>query len=224
MADSALNTTKNRLMMIGYILLFIATVGFDQTTKFHAQQQYMVWSHETDLRSYRGDSHRVMTLGVSPSLTNEKGMDRAQISNNWLDFHLTYVRNPGAAWGSFANAPEKIRLWLFYAITVLVSGMIIYLFRSAHPGQRMQRTALTFVLAGAAGNFVDRLLLRYVIDWLHFHWRIFGWEYSFPVFNWADVAINVGIGLMILDSILHEVALRKRLREQSPQATQVTST
>jgi signal peptidase II len=67
------------------------------------------------------------------------------------------------------------------------------------------------------------VLLKYVIDWLHFHWKIFGWEYSFPVFNWADVAINVGIGLMILDSILHEVALRKRVRAEAPQSGQVTS-
>ncbi|NBX15905.1 MAG: signal peptidase II [Proteobacteria bacterium] len=223
MADMAPQASTGRLMLIGYILLFLATVGLDQTTKFHAQQQYMTWSHETDLRSYRGDHHRVMTLGISPSYANDKGIERSKVTNNWLDFHLTYVRNPGAAWGSFANAPEKVRLWLFYAITVLVSGMIIYLFRSAHPGQRLQRTALVFVLAGAAGNFIDRVLLKYVIDWLHFHWKIFGWEYSFPVFNWADVAINVGIGLMIVDSILHEIALRKRVRSEAPQTDQVTS-
>lgn len=205
----------SRVLMLGYVLLFLATVGFDQTTKFHAQQQYMAWSHETDLRSYRGHSERVMTLGISPSLTTEKGLDRGTVTNNWLDFHLTYVRNPGAAWGSFANAPEKIRLWLFYAVTFFVSGMIIYLFRSAHPGQRLARTALILVLAGAAGNFIDRLLLRYVIDWLHFHWRVFGWEYSFPVFNWADVAINVGIGLMLVDMLLQEIALRRGSKSNS---------
>lgn len=207
---------NNRALMLGYILLFLATVGLDQTTKIHAQRQYMTWSHETDLRSYRGDSHRVTTFGISPSFATEKGLPRDKISANWMDFHLTYVRNPGAAWGSFANAPEKIRLWLFYAVTVFVSGMIIYLFRSAHPGQRLARTALTFVLAGAAGNFIDRLLLKYVIDWLHFHWRIFGWEYSFPVFNWADVAINVGIGLMLLDMLIQEIALRKSMKSAPP--------
>lgn len=216
------NVATSRLLMVGYILLFLATVGFDQTTKFHAQQQYMMWSHETDLRSYRGDSHRVMTVGVSPSFATEKGMPREQISENWLDFHLTYVRNPGAAWGSFANAPEKVRLWLFYAVTVFVSGMIVYLFRSSHPGQRMARTALVMVLAGAMGNFIDRLLLRYVIDWLHFHWKIFGWEYSFPVFNWADVAINVGIALMLIDMLLQEIALR-RASQVSSEVGQLSS-
>jgi signal peptidase II len=202
--------SASRFLMFGYLLLFLATVGLDQTTKFHAQQRYMAWSHETDLRSYRGDSYRVMTLGVSPALANEKDIDRQSVSPNWLDFHLTYVRNPGAAWGSFANAPESIRLWLFYAVTVFVSGMILYLFRNAHPGQRLARTALVLVLAGAAGNFIDRLLLRYVIDWLHFHWRIFGWEYSFPVFNWADVSINIGIGLMLIDMIVQDLALRRQ--------------
>lgn len=215
MVAKVANAKRSRGLMIGYILLFLATVGLDQTTKFHAQQRYMAWSHESDLRSYRGDSARIMTLGVSPTLANEKSLDRSQVTANWLDFHLTYVRNPGAAWGAFANAPESIRLWLFYAVTVFVSGMIVYLFKNAHPGQRLARTALILVLAGAAGNFIDRLLLRYVIDWLHFHWRIFGWEYSFPVFNWADVSINIGIGLMLLDMLLQEVALRK-----SSQSTQ----
>lgn len=209
MVTKIANMVTSRKLMIGYVLLFLATVGFDQTTKLHAQQRLMVWSHESDLRSYRGDSVRVGTLGVSPSKATEMAMERSRITPNWVDFHLTYVRNPGAAWGSFANAPEKIRLWLFYAVTVFVSGMIIYLFKSAHPGQRMARTALVLVLAGAFGNFIDRLLLKYVIDWLHFHWRIFGWEYSFPVFNWADVAINVGIVLMLIDMLLQELALRR---------------
>lgn len=213
---------KSRALMLGYILLFLATVGLDQTTKYHAQRQYMSWSHETDLRSYRGDSSRVLTLGVSPSLTTDKGMSRDEISRNWLDFHLTYVRNPGAAWGSFANTPEKIRLWLFYAVTVFVSGMIFYLFKSSHPGQRMARTALVLVLSGAVGNFIDRLLLKYVIDWLHFHWKIFGWEYSFPVFNWADVAINLGIAFMLLDMLLQEIALRRSVKAGQPIQQAVT--
>ncbi|NBO39224.1 signal peptidase II [bacterium] len=222
MASQVLKAPASRTLMIGYILLFLATVGLDQTTKFHAQRQFMAWSHETDLRSYRGDSSRVLTLGVSPSLALEKGYTRDKVTSNWLDFHLTYVRNPGAAWGSFANAPEHIRLWLFYAVTVFVSGMILYLFRSAHPGQRLARTALVLVLAGAAGNFVDRLLLKYVIDWLHFHWRAIGWEYSFPVFNWADVAINVGIALMLIDMLLQEIALRRGIRSESPQGQTAT--
>jgi signal peptidase II len=221
--ESKVSPLRNsRALMLGYILLFLATVGLDQTTKYHAQRQYMTWSHETDLRSYRGDSSRVLTLGVSPSLTTEKGIARDEISNNWLDFHLTYVRNPGAAWGSFANAPEKIRLWLFYAVTVFVSGMIVYLFKSSHPGQRMARTALVLVLSGAAGNFIDRLLLKYVIDWLHFHWKIFGWEYSFPVFNWADVAINLGIAFMLLDMLLQEIALRRSVKAGQPIQQAVT--
>lgn len=204
---------SSRAVIIGYILLFLTTIAFDQTTKYHAQQRFLTWSHETDLRSYRGDSHRVFTLGISPSYATEKGLsvDRRSL-NNWLDFHLTYVRNPGAAWGSFSNVPEKIRLWVFYAVTVFVSGMILYLLKSSHPGHRLARTALVMVLAGAFGNFIDRLALKYVIDWLHLHWKVFGWEYSFPVFNWADVAINVGIALMVIDMIIQEIDLRKSTR------------
>jgi signal peptidase II len=204
---------SSRAVIIGYILLFLTTIALDQTTKYHAQQRFLTWSHETDLRGYRGDSHRVFTLGISPSYATEKGLsvDRRGL-NNWVDFHLTYVRNPGAAWGSFANVPERIRLWVFYAVTVFVSGMILYLLKSSHPGHRLARTALVMVLAGAFGNFIDRLALKYVIDFLHFHWKVFGWEYSFPVFNWADVAINLGIALMIIDMIVQEIQLRKSSR------------
>jgi signal peptidase II len=216
---------SSRALIIGYILLFLTTIAFDQTTKYHAQQRFLTWSHETDLRGYRGDSLRVMTLGISPTYATEKGIayDKRSL-NNWVDFHLTYVRNPGAAWGSFANVPEKIRLWVFYAVTVFVSGMILYLLKSSHPGHRLARTALVMVLAGAFGNFIDRLLLKYVIDWIHFHWKIFGWEYSFPVFNWADVAINVGIALMVIDMIIQEIALRKNRNSSENAPESVTAT
>jgi signal peptidase II len=214
----------SRAVIIGYILLFLTTIALDQTTKYHAQQRFLTWSHDTDLRSYRGDSYRVLTVGISPSYATEKDLsvDRRSL-NNWLDFHLTYVRNPGAAWGSFANVPEHIRLWVFYAVTVFVSGMILYLLKSSHPGQRLARTALVMVLAGAFGNFIDRLLLKYVIDFLHLHWKVFGWEYSFPVFNWADVAINLGIFLMVLDMIIQEVDQRKAVGSAKRSGTSVVA-
>lgn len=211
---------SNRTLLLGYALLFVATVLFDQSTKFHAERNYMTWSHEDDLRSYRSDRHRVAVWGVSPALARELKLGLGEdgtaaqrkdieVTPHWLEFNLTYVRNPGAAWGAFANAPATVRLWGFYAVTLFVSGLIVYLFKSSHPGQRLARTAFTLILAGAAGNFVDRLLLRYVIDWIHFQWRLFGWEYSFPVFNWADVVINVGIGLMVVDMFLQERAMKK---------------
>lgn len=197
-------------VLLGYVLLFLGLVLLDQTTKFHSEKAFMTWSDEADLRSFRSTSIHVFALGVPPGLVESSpaGTEAPQLSDNWLDVQLTYVRNPGAAWGSFANLPDSFRLALFYGITIFVTGFIMYLLKTSHSGQRLTRTALIFILSGAVGNVIDRLLLTYVIDWIHFHWLIFGWEYSFPVFNVADVAINVGVGLMILDIVLTEFELK----------------
>ena len=225
------------LMFLGYLLLFLGSVCFDQATKFHSEQAFLTWSDPHDIRAYRGSRERVGTLGNSPSSVREAIRDTtgkttleggpaleqseapgnnapsgsAKISASWLDFNLTYVRNPGAAWGSFSNAPAQTRLWFFYGVTFCVSALILYLFYSSHPGQRLTRIALVLILSGAMGNFLDRLQLEYVIDFLHLHWRVFGWEYSFPVFNWADVCINLGIVFMVVDLVLQEKALKKAI-------------
>ena len=67
------NTTPARrrtslAVVFGYVLLFLSTVVFDQSSKFHAESSFMVWSHETDIRAYRGAKEHVFTLGVSPAL------------------------------------------------------------------------------------------------------------------------------------------------------------
>lgn len=202
-------------MWVGLVLLFVSTLLFDQSSKFHAESKHMVWSHESDMRSYRGSKQHVFTLGVSPSFSREQGLTAADVTPHWLDFYITYVRNPGAAWGSFGDLPEATRMTLFFAVTAVVVGIISYLLLTSHPGQRLARAALVLILAGAAGNLIDRVALRYVIDWIHFHWKIFGWEYSFPVFNWADVAINVGLVLLVLDMVLTELAIAQKNRSRA---------
>ena len=212
------NVLASRVLFLGYLLLFAGALCFDQATKYHAEHSFLTWSDAHDLRSYRSSRERLGTLGTSPASLRDltpdlSGSADAQlrskgVSAAWLDFNLTYVRNPGAAWGSFSTAPARTRLWLFYAVTFCVSALIVYLFCASHPGQRLTRGALVLILSGAAGNLFDRLSLQYVIDWIHLHWRIFGWEYSFPVFNWADVCINIGIALMVADVLLQEKAIK----------------
>lgn len=198
------------LLFCGYFFLLLGMVGLDQTTKFHAEKLFLESYDEHDMRSYRSSQLRIGTLGLSPSRVHELADENLKPSANWLDFHFTYVRNPGAAWGSFADMPEPYRLWAFYFVTLLASCLVVYLFRSAEPGLRVTRTALVFIFAGAMGNFADRVSLSYVIDFLQFHWKIFGWEYSFPVFNVADISINVGMVLMFIDMIANERLLKKQ--------------
>lgn len=134
------------------------------------------------------------------------GLDAATktITETWLGyaksftviedfFWITVLRNTGAAW-SFLEGQRV----LFLIITLAaVIGMLVVYFRS-RPDQRILQWALVFLIAGAFGNFMDRLLLGYVRDFLSFN--TFG--YMFPVFNVADMALNVGVALLILDALL----------------------
>lgn len=104
-------------------------------------------------------------------------------------FELTYVENSGAAFGILQN-----RKLLFVVITVLVvGGILTYMYRNNKTMSLLERVSLLSIMAGAIGNFIDRIFRGYVIDFFSFQ---FG-NYYFPVFNIADIAIVIGTGLLI---------------------------
>lgn len=97
-------------------------------------------------------------------------------------FHLTYVRNTGAAFSFFRGGAPWLR-WLSLGVS---AGLVAL----AWWGPKMKVTeqlGYGFILAGALGNGIDRFLVGHVVDFLDF--RLIG----FPVFNLADVFINIGI-------------------------------
>ncbi|KYH32566.1 lipoprotein signal peptidase [Moorella mulderi DSM 14980] len=98
-------------------------------------------------------------------------------------FHLTYVNNPGAAFGLLAYKTP-----VFVSVTLLVAVIILVAYRFLPPGRILLRLALALMLGGALGNLIDRLRFGYVVDFLDF--RIW------PVFNLADIAIVSGVILL----------------------------
>ncbi|MDN5294162.1 MAG: signal peptidase [Eubacteriales bacterium] len=98
-------------------------------------------------------------------------------------FHLTYVRNPGAAFGFFPD-----RTPFFIAVTFLILFLVFLFYRRLPPEKKWQRLALGLMVGGACGNLIDRLRVGEVIDFLDF--RIW------PVFNVADMAITAGVILL----------------------------
>jgi signal peptidase II len=108
-------------------------------------------------------------------------------------FWLSYMRNSGAAWSIFEG-----QLWFFLVLSAAaMCGMAYFFFRTPKTNQLL-RFALIFMFVGALGNFIDRAMFAYVRDFLSFN--LFG--YMFPVFNVADMSLNVGAGLLILDALL----------------------
>jgi len=117
-------------------------------------------------------------------------------------FYITHVRNPGAAFSMFADAPENIRLFFFVGISLLALAIIFSFFRQLAPGERFPAFALGSILGGAAGNLVDRVFRGgEVVDFLHF--RLWS-GYSWPDFNLADTFIVVGVALLILELLVTE--------------------
>ncbi len=102
-------------------------------------------------------------------------------------FHLTYVRNYGAAFSLFSENGEWLR-WL----SLVVSFGLIALAGYGPKMNRWEQVGYGLILGGALGNGIDRFLTGYVVDFLDF--RLI----RFPVFNWADVAINIGIGCLLI--------------------------
>lgn len=108
-----------------------------------------------------------------------------------------YVENPGAAWNILSGAHESFRYPFFFVVGIVaMTLMLIYYFR-AGPQDTLRRVALAFVIGGALGNFLDRVRLRYVIDFIVVDLGSF---YRWPTFNVADAAISIGVILLLLES------------------------
>lgn len=109
-----------------------------------------------------------------------------------LDLH--YIRNTGAAFGFLSGSHEGFRIPFFIVVSAVAVGIILFLFRKLEDSEVMMPVALSLVLGGAVGNLVDRVRLGEVIDFLLIHYKAFHW----PAFNVADIAITVGVSLLVL--------------------------
>lgn len=105
-------------------------------------------------------------------------------------FHLTYVRNFGAAFGFLSQTPHLFREIFFLSMPPIACLIILYIMRGTDDANTKQILSLSAIFGGAIGNYIDRIQYRYVIDFLDFH--IYG-KYSWPAFNIADMAIVLGV-------------------------------
>ena len=114
------------------------------------------------------------------------------VIDGWLAF--SRVENRGAAWSILSG-----HTWLLLLIAVFAFGAILYFFHHLTERYPERYFAIFLVLAGILGNSIDRLWRSVVVDFIHVHYYD-SWHY--PVFNVADIAICVGVGVFVLSSFL----------------------
>lgn len=105
-------------------------------------------------------------------------------------FSLTYVENTGAAWGLFAEFNAIIQV----IIPIVIIGILMYF--SYTSKSKSDIVFSTFILGGAIGNYIDRMMRGYVVDFLDFK--------VWPVFNFADIMIVLGCALMCINMFRKE--------------------
>lgn len=154
-----------------------------------------------------------LLLIVTPLLLIADQLSKLYIDRNFLlgesvtvfenFFHITYIRNKGAAFGILAGSLWRVPF--FVTIGVIACVALLWYLYATRADQKLLQMALVMVFAGAIGNIIDRVRLSEVIDFLDVHW----YQYHWPAFNVADSAITVGVGLMILDLWMEERRLKK---------------
>ena len=118
--------------------------------------------------------------------------------------YLTFVKNTGAGFSLF----ENYGILFFSVLTISACTIIVYTFFQTE--KKLAKWILVMILAGAIGNFIDRLMLGYVRDFIGVY--IFDW--AFPIFNGADIFITGGfmalIGLTIIEEMSEKQAWKNK--------------
>ena len=120
---------------------------------------------------------------------------------------LFHTRNEGVAFSMFSGSGSA----LLSFVSLGVIALMLWLWSKAEATDRLAHLGFALILAGAAGNLVDRLMLGYVTDYVFFHTPV----WSFAVFNLADTYISVGAALIVLQEFLHWRANRRGQSEGS---------
>ncbi|MHB9028073.1 MAG: signal peptidase II [Candidatus Latescibacterota bacterium] len=104
---------------------------------------------------------------------------------------LTFVKNPGGAFSVYLGSYH-----VMFAVTIGVIALLVFMFVKGiiRPETVAGKIALTMVFAGAVGNFIDRVRMREVIDFLDMGIGFHRW----PVYNVADIAITIGMILLFI--------------------------
>ena len=109
------------------------------------------------------------------------------INKDLLILTIEYIRNYGAAFNILSGSR------LFLSLISIISTIILMYLIFIRKDNRINKYGLSFIVAGSIGNGIDRIFYGYVIDFIKIKFV------DFPVFNIADIAINIGILVIIIN-------------------------
>jgi len=143
-----------------------------------------------------------------PLLTGLEEGRKVEAAGTWLVFdrritivpdamELIYAENPGAAWGFMRDAGPGVRRTFLGGVSLLAMFFILYMVRAVPARDRISLVAFGALLGGAMGNFWERLVQGYVVDFIDMYVGDSHW----PTYNVADIAITVGVGLLLLQML-----------------------
>jgi len=118
-------------------------------------------------------------------------------------FRFLYWQNRGAAFGTFQNAGPVLTI-----VRILITLFIIGLYQKAEIKDTLMKVSLSLMLGGAIGNLIDQFTLGFVTDFIAVG--------KFPIFNIADSAVTIGVGLMLLDMLKKEKSESKAVSAEKP--------
>ncbi|MFQ6070523.1 MAG: signal peptidase II [Candidatus Aminicenantales bacterium] len=107
--------------------------------------------------------------------------------------NLTNIHNRGAIFGFFSQNHNPAVYIILTIASLLALGFVVYFFFKTPFSDRMMKVSLSFILAGAMGNLLDRVLKGYVVDFIDVYVKSWHW----PTFNLADASISIGAVLLV---------------------------
>ena len=133
---------------------------------------------------------------------------RRTIVDGW--FNIVHVHNYGVVFGAGAQIGTAAP-WIVLGTTVIVAVVVLVMALRTPTAERPTAIGLHLVLGGAIGNITSRLALGYVIDFIDLYVRTAHREHHWPAFNLADVAICIGITILLVASVRAPRSTREAL-------------
>lgn len=170
-------------------------------------------------------SDQLTKLWALDRFTNETGAPNHEVINvigELARFQLVF--NKGAA---FSSRPQDLMPflppWLFFLLISVVAAVVLFWFyRSIDKRDYLSRLGVVMIIGGAIGNFIDRMRLQMVVDFIDCDFPDFIMT-RFPTFNVADSFVTVGVALVILSPVILR-KLHKQIKEEEKAAKEAKAT